>query len=117
MKLRLLVSAIALGLILAPAPSLGGTSRVRAGQDTWRPATREVHKHDKVVWKNPSGRLHNVTAYSSNWNKSSPLPPGGKTSKVFHKKGTYKYYCTLHGDVDNGQCEGMCGKIRVLGGG
>ena len=118
MKLRLLGTAIALGLFLAPTPSLGDTFRVRAtGDNTWRPKTREVHKHDKVVWRNPTGAAHNVTAYGGNWNKSAFLGPGQRTSKTFHQKGTYKYYCTFHGDVDNGQCEGMCGRIRVLGAG
>ena len=114
MKLRLFGTALALGLFLAPTPSLGDTFRVRATDDnTWRPAVREIHKGDKVVWRNPSDRLHNVTAYGGNWNKSSMLPPGGSTGKRFRKRGTYKYYCTLHGDVDNGQCEGMCGKVVV----
>ena len=117
MKLRLLVSAIALGLFLAPTASVGGTFRVRAGDDTWRPSVREIHKGDKIVWRNPSDRPHTVTAYGGNWSKNTFLGQGQSTSKRFRKKGTFKYYCELHGDVDNGQCEGMCGRIRVLGGG
>ena len=115
MKLRLLGTVLALGLALVPSASLGASFSVRAtDNDTWKPAVREIHKGDKVIWRNPSDGAHNVTAYGANWDKSSVLAPGDTTSKRFRKRGTYKYYCTFHGDVDNGQCDGMCGKIRVL---
>ncbi len=112
---RIIKTLLIVGLFLLPSASLGDSFSVRAtDDDTWRPATREIHKGDKVVWRNPSDSPHNVTAYGSNWDKSSALPEGATTSKRFRKAGTYKYVCTFHGDVENGRCEGMCGKIRVL---
>ena len=118
MKLRLLGTAVALGLVLSPTASLGASFSVKATEnDTWKPATREIHKGDKVIWRNPSDSAHNVTAYGGNWSKDTFLAQGQSTSKRFRKKGTFKYYCELHGDVENGQCEGMCGRIRVLGAG
>ena len=117
MKLRLLGTAVALGLFLAPTPSLSDTFRVRATNKEWKPAVREIRKGDKVVWRNPSDRVHTVTAYGTNWEKDTTILPGESTSKRFRRKGTYKYVCTIHGDVDNGQCDGMCGRIKVLAGG
>lgn len=95
-------------------PSMGGTTTVKAtGSDSWNPASKTVTKGTKVVWKNPSGDDHNVVAYSGNWSKSSTLNEGGSTSFKFGKSGTYKYRCTLHSRLENGRCEGMCGKIIV----
>ena len=117
MKLRLLGTAIALGLFLVPTPSLGDSFTVRARDSTWKPVVREIHKRDRVVWRNPSDRVHTVTAYGSNWEKDTTIVPGDSTAKRFRRRGTYKYVCTIHGDVENGQCEGMCGRIKVLAGG
>ncbi|MDQ4095859.1 MAG: hypothetical protein M3174_06630 [Actinomycetota bacterium] len=115
MRGRLVVTGVLAGVFLLPTASLGDTFNVRATEDdTWRPATREIHRGDKVVWRNPTDDLHNVTAYGSNWDKSSNLAPGTTTSKRFRRRGTYKYVCTIHGQVEGGQCEGMCGRIRVL---
>lgn len=115
MRARILKTAMIVGLFLIPTASLGESFTVRAtDDDKWRPARREIHKNDKVVWRNPTSSFHNVTAYGSNWNKVAPLESGERTSKTFRKRGTYKYVCTEHGDVVAGQCNGMCGKIKVL---
>jgi len=34
-------------------------------------------------------------------------------TRTFNKRGTFRYYCTIHGSVSNGVCDGMCGAIRV----
>ena len=113
---RRFVAAFALAGALAAVPvaSQGATFTVKAtGDRTWRPASMSVAKGSKVVWKNPSDSSHNVVAYKGSWNKSSSLAPGARTSFTFKKAGTYKYRCTLHSDIDDGVCEGMCGKVRV----
>lgn len=118
MKRILAAGALAL-LVLAPTASLGASFNVRAtNADEWNPFTRTIHKGDKVVWKNPTADLHDMTSYGegNNWNKDASLPPGAQTSKRFNQRGTYKYFCTKHGHVTNsGVCHGMCGKIKVLG--
>lgn len=113
---KLIGAAVLALLVMAPTASLGASFNVKAtGDDTWRPTLRTIHKGDKVVWKNPTDDLHNVTAYSNNWSKNTQLPPDQRTSKRFNQRGTYKYYCTEHGHVTNsGVCHGMCGKIKVL---
>jgi plastocyanin len=114
--LRLLVvGAIGIGLLLTPA-ALADTRRVKAtANDKWDPDFRHITKGDRIVWKNPArhDQVHNVKAYSNNWNKFETLSPGESTRKRFRRRGTYKYRCTLHSDLDNGQCSGMCGIIHV----
>ncbi len=111
----LLVGAVVAGLVLAPA-AIADTFRVKATRnDTWNPDFRHIQRRDRIVWKNPArfNTVHNIKAYSNNWNKFERLSPGERTRKRFRRRGTYKYRCTLHSDMDNGQCTGMCGIIHV----
>ena len=34
-------------------------------------------------------------------------------TRTFNQSGTFRYYCTIHGSVSNGNCSGMCGRIVV----
>ncbi len=107
------VMAVA-GVVAASAPSLGGTTTVRAtGSDTWNPASKTVATGTKVVWKNPTDDDHNVAAYRGSWSKKSALGEGASTSFKFGRAGTYNYRCTLHSKLSDGKCQGMCGKIVV----
>ena len=109
------VGTVAAGaLLLTAGPVPAGSVRVKAtNSDSFSPATKRVARGTKVVWKNPSDSRHNVTAYSSNWSKSSTIEEGQRTKQVFRKRGTYKYRCTLHSSMDGRKCDGMCGKIVV----
>lgn len=104
--LKLIVAVVAAMLVVGVASVALAASTIKATDNkTWSPQTKTVSKGTKVVWKNNTGRLHNVVSTSSNWSKSSSLPSGGSTSHTFKKSGTYKYRCTLH--------SGMTGKVVV----
>ena len=32
---------------------------------------------------------------------------------MFNSSGTFRFYCTIHGNVSGGNCTGMCGKVLV----
>ena len=121
---RLLVVAITAGLVLTPASSLADTKRFRAagqpGSFRWEPTVRRIFKRDRIVWKNPTGISHTVTAYGGRWSKNTLLSPGEKTAKRFRRAGVYKFRCTInagtpaaHSRLQDGQCSGMCGRVRV----
>jgi plastocyanin len=116
---RLLVVAITAGLVLTPASSLADTKRFRAagqvGSFRWEPTVRRIAKRDRIVWKNPTGTSHTVTAYGGRWSKNTLLSPGEKTAKRFRRAGVYKFRCTIagHSSLQSGQCSGMCGRVRV----
>ena len=112
---RVAVIAVALGAVAAmPATSQGGTFTVKAtGSKTWNPASLSVSKGSRVVWKNPDDADHTVTAYGRGWSKNVRLDQGESTSFRFRRSRTYKYRCTLHSKLENGRCDGMCGKVRV----
>jgi plastocyanin len=116
---RLLVVAITAGLILIPAISLADTRRFRAagqpGSFRWAPTIRRIAKRDRIVWKNPTGTSHTVTAYGGRWSKNTLLSPGERTARRFRRAGLYKFRCTIvgHSSLQDGRCSGMCGRVRV----
>jgi plastocyanin len=121
---RLLVVVIVVGLTLGPATSLAATRRFRAagqpGSFRWEPQVRRIQKGDRIVWTNPTGTSHSVTAYRGRWSKNTVIGPGERTARRFRRAGTYKFRCTInagtpaaHSRLRNGRCSGMCGKVRV----
>ena len=119
---KLAVLAMATASVFAfAAPSMGDTFRVKATGDSpanfrWEPAQRHISKGDKIVWRNPTGATHTVTAYSDNWSKNATVASGERTRKIFRRRGRYNYRCTQpgHSTLSGGTCTGMCGQIHVM---
>jgi plastocyanin len=75
----------------------------------YQPKKATVGSGTKVVWKNPTPAPHTVTRCAgtncpvsggtgSDGGLASPvIASGSKYAFVFHGKGTYVYYCTIHG--------------------
>jgi plastocyanin len=92
----------------------GGHQTVHATSGhNWNPATSRVSRGTKVVWKNPTNTTHTVTAYGGGWSKNTTLHSGDHTSFTFNSSGTFKFRCTIHSTLSNGNCSGMCGKVVV----
>lgn len=118
---RILVTVVALtALVALAAPLPAATFRVKAsgsaGSYQWQPDLRRIAKGDRIVWKNPTSATHTVTAYKGPWNKDASVGSGERTKFRFTKKGTYLYRCTApgHSSLNDGECSGMCGEIRVM---
>lgn len=121
----ILVVALAVGYVAGtPAPSAPATFTIKAagepGSWRWDPNFVKFKKGNRVVWKNPTNITHVVKAYKGPWSKDTSIPPGEQTSKRFRKAGRYKFRCTVgsgtaaaHSSLQDGQCSGMCGTIRV----
>jgi plastocyanin len=109
------VVAVLVGGTLAMA-SVGGalaaTARIRAKGERWRPAHTYIGRGDRVTWRNPTSRTHDVRGYGG-WSFSKVLPPGASVSRRFRSHGTYKFRCVRHSAIVGGQCRGMCGLIHV----
>lgn len=91
------------------------TYRVRAvfdGRYVWRPASRSIAVGDRVRWRAVDGS-HNLKSRGANWSFFRNLPQGTTVGRTFNRRGTFRYYCTIHGSVQNGVCTGMCGRIVV----
>jgi plastocyanin len=111
------VAAIALALVLGPIGSASAeTRRVRAISNgssfVWKPKARSILEGDTIRWKAVDGS-HNIQSRGSNWSFFRSLPQGASVTRTFNNAGTYRYYCTIHGQASGGTCRGMCGRIVV----
>jgi plastocyanin len=110
------LASISALLVLGPVGSAqADTVRVRGiydGSWVWRPKSRSITEGDTVRWKAVEGN-HNVQSRGANWSFFRSLPEGTSVNRTFNRSGTFRYYCTLHGSVSNGNCSGMCGRIVV----
>jgi plastocyanin len=112
--------SFAVGLVvLLLATTLGvawaDTFRVRGifdGRYLWQPKSRSIAVGDTIRWKAVEGN-HNVKSRGANWSYFRTLPQGTSVARTFNRRGTFRYYCTIHGSVSDGVCSGMCGRIVV----
>lgn len=101
------------------AGSSGATYTIKPGKNAddkwvWKPDFRHIVKGNRIVWKNPSGKRHTVTAYRGGWSKDVTLSSGEQTAKRFKNAGSYYYRCKNHSSLaDDGSCNGMCGLVHV----
>ena len=102
------LSLFALVLPAQAAPNVRGTCTL-----TWSPTSVTIAKGGRVTWKSVSCGPHTVTSYSANWSKNTTIGTGSSTSRVFTKKGTFKFRCRFHSSITHGVCSGMCGTVKV----
>jgi plastocyanin len=109
------VAAVAFVLlsVLAMAPPVQAAVVVHAYETSWSPTSVSIGRGGQVQWSATRGD-HNVHAYGGNWRYVRTLPRGASTAaRTFHNRGTYRFYCTIHGHLHNGHCSGMCGRVVV----
>jgi plastocyanin len=117
-KAALLAAALTLvaagGLAVVPSTTAQAVAVVRGSGTTWNPVRTNITRGGQVRWAAVSG-THQVKAFGGNWTFTSRmLSPGHTTTpRTFNTRGTFKFFCTIHGSVTNGVCHGMCGRIVV----
>ena len=97
---------------IADAVAVGVRGVFNGTRYVWKPKVREIARTTTVRWRAVDGN-HNVKSRSANWNYFQSIPAGTSVKRTFNSRGTFRYYCTIHGDVVNGDCSGMCGSIVV----
>jgi plastocyanin len=94
-------------------PPASAAATVRGAGTHWSPATTTIAAGGTVRWRSTSG-THRIKAYGTNWSYLRNLPQGTTTAaRAFNHRGTFRFYCTIHGYVAGNVCSGMCGKIVV----
>jgi plastocyanin len=101
-------------ITLLPQTPASAAALVKGIGTNWSPTRTNILRGGSVRWKAVSG-THQVKAYGGNWTfQSHLLAPGQITlARTFGSRGTFRFFCTIHGSVTNGVCSGMCGKIVV----
>jgi plastocyanin len=67
-----------------------------------------------ITCESQSVDIHSMSTVSvSGSTPFRSLPVGTSVTRTFNRRGTFRYYCTIHGNVVNGVCSGMCGRIVV----
>jgi plastocyanin len=110
---RLASSAVLVSiLVAAPMGDARAVAVFRGSRTAWSPTSLTVHRGSVVKWRSLSG-LHNVVAYGRNWTFSHSLPAGTAVKHRFHRRGTYRFRCTIHSTLIGTICTGMCGRVVV----
>jgi len=83
----------------------GGTSNVSVQDDFFSPSSLTISAGTTVVWTWKGGNPHTVTsgtAGSPNGTFSSPQQTSGTFSFTFNQKGSFPYFCQVHGAAMTG---------------
>ncbi|MBA3363382.1 MAG: hypothetical protein H0T07_03135 [Actinobacteria bacterium] len=97
---------------IADAVTVGVRGVFNGTRFVWSPQTRSIVPGMTIRWRAVDGS-HNVKSRGSNWSYFRNLPNGTSVPRTFNRRGTFRYFCTIHGSVTNGVCSGMCGRIVV----
>jgi plastocyanin len=109
--------AVAVGLTLgtsgiADAVTVGVRGVFNGTHFVWSPKVRTITRGTTVRWRAVDGN-HTVKSRGANWSYFRNLPLGSSVARTFNRRGTFRYFCTVHGSLSNGVCTGMCGRIVV----
>ena len=98
----------------APQPGPAVTAqpvRITIGDLVFRPSKITIPLGATVIWENPSGEAHTVTADEAVFDQPR-LEPGATFEQAFSEPGVFPYFCSIHGGRGG---EGMSGTIIVAG--
>lgn len=106
------VAAVTVAGILSIAVPAAAVEVVEGDGARWRPATVSVDRHEAVRWT-AVFRAHVVRSYGGGWTFRRRIAQGASVRRTFDARGTFRFYCTIHGTLDGRRCTGMCGKVVV----
>jgi len=97
---------------IAQAVTVGVRGVFNGSRYVWSPAVRTIAPGTTIRWRAVNGG-HNIKSRGANWSFFRTLPAGTTRTRTFNQRGTFRFFCTIHGNVVNGVCSGMCGRIVV----
>ena len=97
--LALLASVIALVALSSVSALASSTKHARVGDFWLRPGKLTIGKGTQVAWSWTGYRVHNVTVKSGPAKFHSRTMTHGSFTHRFTRRGTYRIYCTIHGNA------------------
>lgn len=107
-----LVVMVMASVFVAEGAEARATKVVRGVGTSWSPKVVRIVRGSAIRWKAASN-THTVTAYGGHWAFNRALPQGSSVRHRFTTTGVFKFRCTIHSQLMNGKCQGMCGKVVV----
>ena len=105
-KQRRLVSIVALALAAPPlavvaagTAGAAGTKTVTVKNIRYTPANITISKGTTVRWVWRDGSIRHDVRFRSGGYKPSRLMTSGSHRLVFRKRGTFRYFCSVHGEM------------------
>jgi len=93
------------GVVTNPPPN-GGGSNVSVIDDAFSPQSLTVQAGTMVMWRNNGNSQHTVTSGDPNNAggvfDSGLLGNGATFQHMFNDKGTFPYFCRVHGSIMSG---------------
>lgn len=128
MRTARVIAATGLSVLLVTFPALSNatTETVTIPGNYFSPQSAKIYAGDTVRWFNDTARNHTVisSSDSSEAFRSSGscgllagndcLRPGRSFSHTFASRGTFTYYCRIHGSNSTYPNCGMCGRVVVV---
>lgn len=124
---RVIAATVGLFSVLPLMPASAATRNVTIPDRFYQPQRITITVGDTVRWTNASDERHTVTANSDSneaFNSSRNcrgallfddcIKPGGSFSHTFETRGTFTYYCQLHGSDRSFPNCGMCARVTVV---
>ena len=117
---------LSLALVSFPALSSTTTETVTIPGNYFSPQTARIYVGDTVRWFNDTANNHTVIsssdsaeAFRSNAScgllgPSDCVRPGRSFAHTFSTRGTFTYYCRIHGSNAKYPNCGMCGRVVVV---
>ena len=89
----------AMTLAVTSAPAGGSTTKIKVGNNFFKPEKKTIRRGTKVRFKWEGGAPHNVTKTKGPAGKivsKTTSKSGVNFTKTFKRQGTYKLICTIH---------------------
>jgi plastocyanin len=96
-----------------PGSVITGTGEVQAIDNSFRPEEVAVAAGTEVVWTNEGRNDHNIVPVDPDQDfgvDTDDFGPGDVHRFTFEEPGTYRYFCSLHGNATSG----MIGLVEVV---
>jgi plastocyanin len=96
------------GLALAAAPVAASTAGVAGAASTktvtmknirYSPSAVTIARGDSVRWNWRDGSIRHDVRFSNGGLKASPLKSAGTYRLTFRKKGTFRFFCSVHSEM------------------
>jgi plastocyanin len=106
LKKRSLIAVAGLALVAAPVAATtagvagaASTKTVTIKNIRYSPSALSVAKGGKVRWVWSDGGIRHDVRFKSGGFKASPLKSSGNYTLAFKKKGTFRFFCSVHSEM------------------